>query len=82
MTPRPADRDGKLVEGTIFFAVCAILSLCGAYFVWPADFFAAAFSPQPNMTPAMLLRAALSLALAFSGLEFLGALAIIALSDH
>ena len=76
------ERDSKLVEGTIFFAVFAILALCGAFFIWPADFFAAVFSAQPDVTLAMLLRVTLSLVLAFSGLEFLGALAIIALSDR
>ena len=79
MAPQPAERDGKLVEGTIFFAVCATLALFGAYLVWPADFFSTALS---SMAPAMLLRAAISLALAIAGLEFLGALAIIALSDR
>jgi len=76
------ERDSKLVEGSIFFAVFAILALGGAYFIWPADFFAAVFSAHPTVTPAMLLRVALSLALAYSGLEFLGALVIIALSDR
>ncbi len=76
------ERDSKLAEGTIFFAVFAILALSGACLIWPADFFTAAFSAHPDITPAMLLRVTLSLALAVSGLEFLGALAIIVLSDH
>jgi hypothetical protein len=79
MAPQPAERDGKLVEGTIFFAVCVLLALCGAYLVWPADFFSVALT---DMTPAMLLRAAIALALAIAGIEFLGALAIIALSER
>jgi drug/metabolite transporter superfamily protein YnfA len=68
-----------MVEGTMFFAVAAILSLAGAYAVWPPDLFSAALQ---DMTPAMLLRAALSLALAVVALEFFGALAVIVLSDR
>jgi hypothetical protein len=82
MAPSPAERDSKLVAGMVFFSVCSILAFVGACLTWPSAFFAAAFSTQAEMTSAMLLRAALSLALAIAGLEFLGALAIIALSDR
>jgi hypothetical protein len=47
--------------------------------MWPADFFSTALS---EMTSGMLLRAAASLVLAFVGLEFLGALAIVTQSDR
>ena len=73
------DQNGKLLEGVIIFAVLAVLTVAGAYVMWPADFFSTAFA---DMTPAMLLRATLSLALAIAGLEFLGALTIIALSER
>jgi hypothetical protein len=79
MAPQPAERDNKLLAGAIFFAVFAILALIGAYAVWPGNFFG---TPLSDMTSAMLLRAAVSLVLAIGGLEFLGALAVIALSDR
>ena len=82
MEPSPAERDGKLVAGTIFFAVCAILSLGGAFILWPAGFFSTVLSAPTDMPPDMLVRALLSLALAIASLEFLGALAIIALSER
>jgi hypothetical protein len=72
------ERDPKSVAGAFFFATFAILLLGGAYAMWPPDVFASPFS---EMTMAAPLRAAASLALAIIGLEFLGALAIVALSD-
>jgi hypothetical protein len=79
MAPQPAERDNKLVEGTVFFAVFALLTLIGACAVWPAGIFGIA---PTDITPVMLLRAATSLVLALGCLEFIGALVIIALSDH
>lgn len=52
--------------------------LGGAYAMWPPGVFSSPFS---EMTIAVPLRAAASLVLAIIGLEFLGALAIVALSD-
>ncbi len=79
MAPQPAERDGKLVAGAVFFAVFAMLAMVGAYVMWPDNLFGTAL---PDITSAMLLRAAISLSLAFAGLEFLGALLIIALSER
>jgi len=72
------DRDPKSIAGAIFFATCAILLLGGAYAMWPPDVFA---GPLSDLTLAVALRAAASLALAFIGLEFLGALAVLLLAD-
>ena len=66
------------VAGPIFFAAFAILFFGGAYAIWPADFFSVPFA---EMTSGSLLRAAASPVLAIVGLEFLGALAIVLLSD-
>ena len=51
----------------------------GAYLMWPADFFSIPFA---DMTFAMLLRAAATLALAAIGLEFLGGLFIVTQSEQ
>lgn len=72
------ERDPKSIAGALFFATCAILLLGGAYAMWPPDVFG---SPLSEMTVSVPLRAAASLVLAIIGLEFLGALAIVALSD-
>ena len=74
-----ADQGNKPVEGAFFFAVVALAILGGAYAMWPPDFFS---TPFADMTPAMLLRAAASAALAFIGIEFLGALAIVTQMDR
>jgi hypothetical protein len=68
----------KSVAGPLFFAVIAFLFFSGSYALWPADFFSTPFS---GMTSGMLLRALTSPMLAIIGLEFLGALAIVTLSD-
>jgi hypothetical protein len=72
------ERDPKSIAGALFFATCAILLFGGAYAIWPPGIFGI---PLSEMTVAAPLRAAASLALAVTGLEFLGALAIVALSD-
>ena len=74
-----ADQGNKPVEGAFFFAVVALAVLSGAYAMWPPDFFSVPFS---DMTPAMLLRAAASAVLAFIGIEFVFALAIVTQADH
>ncbi len=56
----------------------AVLFLAGAYALWPPAFFGNSLS---EMTSDVLIRAAASLVLAIVGLEFLGALAIVVLSD-
>jgi hypothetical protein len=66
------------IEGAFFFAVFAILILGGAYTMWPAGFFSNSFA---DMSMGTVIRAAASLVLAMIGLEFLGALAIVVLSD-
>jgi hypothetical protein len=66
------------VAGAFFFAAFALLFLGGAYVMWPSDFFS---TPFPDMTFGMLLRAVASPVLAIISLEFLGALAIVTLSD-
>ena len=76
---RLADQGNKPVEGAFFFAVVALAVLGGAYAMWPPDFFS---TPFAEMTPATLLRAAASAALAFIGIEFVFALAIVMQSDH
>jgi len=72
------DRDPKSTAGALFFAVFAILILGIAYAIWPPEFLGHSFA---DMTTGEWVRAAASLVLAFSGLEFLGALAIVLLSD-
>jgi hypothetical protein len=72
------ERDPKSLAGALFFATFAILLFGGAYAIWPSGVFSNPFS---EMTIAVLLRGVASLTLAIVGLEFLGALAIVALSD-
>ena len=74
-----ADQGNKPVEGAFFFAVVALALLGGAYAMWPPDFFS---TPYADMTPAMLLRAAASAVLAFVGIEFVFALAIVTQADR
>ena len=74
-----ADQGNKPVEGAFFFAIVALAVLGGAYAMWPPDFFS---TPFADMTHAMLLRAAASAVLAFIGIEFLGALAIVTQMDR
>ena len=74
-----ADQGGKPLAGAIFFATVALAVLGGAYAMWPPDFFSTAFA---EMTPAILLRAAASAGLAFIGIEFVFALAIVMQADH
>ena len=74
-----ADQGNKPVEGAFFFAIVALAVLGGAYAMWPPDFFSTPFS---DMTPAMMLRAAATAVLAFIGMEFLGALAIVTQMDR
>ena len=73
------DQDGKPLAGAVFFAVIAVALLCGAYVMWPPDFFD---TPFADMTSAMLLRAAASGVLVFIGIEFVWALAIVTQSDQ
>ena len=74
-----ADQGNKPVEGAFFFAVVALAVLGGAYAMWPPDFFN---TPYADMTPAMLLRAAASAVLAFVGIEFAFAFAIVTQADR
>ena len=74
-----ADQGNKPVEGAFFFAVVALAVLGGAYAMWPPDFFSTPFS---DMTPAMMLRAAASAVLAFIGIEFIFALAVVTQMDR
>ena len=74
-----AEQGERRVAGAVFFGVCAVLLLVGAYAMWPADFFATAFA---EMSAATLIRAAASLILGAIGLEFLAALAIVTQTDH
>lgn len=53
-----AEQDIKPVPGTVFFAVFAVVFLCGAYAVWAPDFFGTACSA---MTPGMIIRYARTL---------------------
>ena len=69
----------KPAAGPTFFAVIALLLLAGSYAMWPEGFFGTAFA---EMTGSMLLRAVSALILAAIGVEFLAALAILALSDN
>ena len=64
--------------GPLFFAVLALLLFGGAYALWPENVFS---TPLSEMTIGVPLRIFSSLALAAIGLEFLGALAIVILSD-
>jgi hypothetical protein len=73
-----AGRDIMSIAGPIFFAAFAILFFGGAYAIWPSDFFSIPFAETTGGT---LLRAAASPVLAIVGLEFLGALAVVLLSD-
>lgn len=72
------ERGIKSVAGPLFFAVFACLFFAGSYAMWPPDFFSTPFS---EMTFGMLLRAIASPVMVIIGLEFLGALAIVMLSD-
>ncbi len=74
-----ADQGSKPLQGAIIFAVIALAVLGIAYAMWPPDFFS---TPFAEMSPAMLLRAVASATLAFIGIEFLGALAIVTIEDH
>jgi hypothetical protein len=69
----------KPAAGPLFFAVIALLLFAGSYALWPSGFFS---TPYSGMTLGMLLRAVASPILAVIGLEFLAALAIVALSDN
>jgi hypothetical protein len=73
------DQGGKPLAGAIFFGVCALALLCGAYVMWPPDLFS---TPLADFNFAMLLRAAASIVLLGIGVEFLGALAIVTQSDR
>lgn len=73
------DQDGKPLAGAIFFAIVAIAVLGGAYAMWPPAFFGTSFAEMP---PAMMIRAAASAVLAFIGIEFLFALAIVTQMDR
>ncbi len=73
------DQGGKPLAGAIFFGVCALALLTGAYAMWPPHFFSTALA---EFSFAMLLRAAASIVLLGIGIEFLGALAIVTQSDH
>ena len=64
--------------GPLFFAVLAFLLFSSAYAMWPENFFSIPFS---EMTIGVPLRVVASLILAAIGLEFLGALVIVILSD-
>ena len=68
----------QMLAGALFFAAVSLLCLAGAYAMWPLHFFSTPFS---QMTFEMWLRSAASTVLAFIGLEFLGSLAIVALSN-
>ena len=72
------ERGRRSVAGAFFFAVIAILFLGGAYAIWPPTFFGNSLS---EMTIDVLIRAVASPVLAIVGLEFLGALAVVVLSD-
>jgi hypothetical protein len=73
------EQDAKSRAGAYFFAAVASLLLGGAFAMSPSNLFSTSLS---DMTPGMLVRAAASLALTIVGLEFLGALAIVTLSDR
>ena len=73
------DQSGKPLAGAIFFGVCALALLCGAYAMWPPHLFS---TPLAEITFAMLLRAVASIILLGIGIEFLGALAIVTQSDR
>ena len=74
-----ADQGNKPVEGAFFFAVVALALLGGAYAMWPPDFLG---TPFAEMTPPMLIRAAAAAVLAFTGIEFVFALAIVTQADR
>jgi len=76
---RLGDQGGRPLAGAIFFGVCALALLLGAYAMWPADFFSTALAEHPL---AMLLRAAASIVLLGIAIEFLAALAIVTQSDR
>ena len=76
---RLPDQGGRPLAGAIFFATVALAVLAGAYAMWPPDAFG---TPLADMTLAMLLRIAASIALVFIGLEFLWALAIVTQTDR
>ena len=73
------DQGGKPLAGAIFFGVCSLALLSGAYVMWPPDVFS---TPHADFTFAMLLRAVASIILLGIGIEFLGALAIVTQSDR
>ena len=74
-----ADHGSKPLQGAFIFAVVALVLLGIAYAMWPPGFFSTSFA---DMSPAMLLRAAASAVLAIIGIEFLGALAIVTITEH
>jgi hypothetical protein len=73
------DPSGKTLAGAIFFGVCALALLGGAYVMWPPAFFG---TPLAEFTLAMLVRAAASAVLLTIAIEFLGALVIVTQADH
>ena len=73
------DQGGKPLAGAIFFGICALALLVGAYAIWPPDVFS---TPLAEFSFAMLLRAVASIVLLGIGIEFLGALAIVTQSDR
>jgi hypothetical protein len=68
-----------MLAGALFFAAFFFLFSGGAYAMWPSNFFS---TPFAQMTFGMLLRSVASPVLAIIGLEFLGSLAIVTLSDR
>jgi hypothetical protein len=74
-----ADQGSKPLQGAFIFAVVALVLLGIAYAMWPPGFFS---TPFADMSPAMLVRAAASAVLAIIGIEFLGALAIVTITEH
>ena len=71
----PLDEPVTKSTGPLFFAAFAVLFFCGAYAMWPPDFF------STPITTAAVLRAIASPALAILGLEFFFASAIATMSD-
>jgi hypothetical protein len=73
-----SDQGRKPLQGAMIFAIIALALLGGAYAIWPPGFFGTPFAEMPA---AMLLRTSASAALAMIGIEFLGALAIVSITD-
>ncbi len=73
------EQELQVLAGALFFAAFTLLSVGGAYVMWPSHVFSTQFS---EINLGMLLRSAASLVLAIIGLEFLGSLAIVTLSDR